>query len=190
MKIICVYGSPIRKGNSATIANSFLDAAKVCGAEVSSYSLYDIKFSGCKACMACKSTHKKCVLEDDLSIVLEQIHEADILLISTPIYDLDVTAQMKAFIERTHSFLGAGYGSIPRVKRLPAGKKTVFTIAQGNGKDMHQEVFPKYEKLFGSYGFTESHLIRACDVIKPGEIKSQPQILDQATELANRMLCA
>ena len=188
MNILCLYGSPNPSGNSATVADVFLETAGESGASIKTFELYSLEFSGCKACMACKTTKEGCVIDDDLTPVLEAIGKTDVLLLAAPIYNADINAVMRAFIERTHSFLGPGYGPLPGESRLAPGKKIVFVTAQGNKEDMFTDVYPRYKKFFKWYGFEESYLIRACGVVNPGEIKNQPQTLIEAKKLARRLI--
>jgi multimeric flavodoxin WrbA len=139
--------------------------------------------------MACKNGETACVLQDDLTAILSAIHSADILVLASPIYDQDVTAAMKAFVERTHSFLDPHGGPVPGNSRLEPGKKIVFVFAQGNTADMHTDVYPKYREFFKWYGFEPAYLLRACEVIKPGDILNQLDTLASAKALAKE-LCA
>ena len=188
MKFVCLYGSPRRYGNSATIARAFLETAKHQGAVVESFYLYSLKYAGCNACMACKTLNGACVKKDDLSRVLEAVREGDVLVLAAPIYYGDVSAAMRAFVERSHSYLGPNYGPLPGDSRLEPGKKLVLVIAQGHAACKHGEVYLKYKKYFGWYGFNQSFLLQACEVIEPGEIKEkQPEILEQARLLAEEL---
>ncbi|NIQ94227.1 MAG: flavodoxin family protein, partial [Desulfuromonadales bacterium] len=53
MKIVCLYGSPRRKGNSAIVARHFLAHASARGGEVQSFYLNGLEARGCQACNAC-----------------------------------------------------------------------------------------------------------------------------------------
>ena len=105
MKVVCLLGSPREKGNSATIANRFCKTAERLGAEVITAVLNKLDFRGCQGCMACKTKLDRCVLEDDLTDVLEAIRETDVLVLASPVYFWDVSSQLKAFIDRTFSYL-------------------------------------------------------------------------------------
>jgi multimeric flavodoxin WrbA len=188
INIVCLYGSPNPDGNSATVANAFLETARESGADIKTFELYALKFSGCKACMACKTGKETCIINDDLTPVLEAIGKTDVLLLAAPIYNADINAAMRTFIERTHSFLGPGYGPLPGESRLAPGKKLVFITTQGNKEDMFTDVYPRYNKFFRWYGFEEGFLIRVCGLVNPGEVKNQPQILTEAKHLARRLI--
>src|SRR3989304_7984942 len=99
MKVLGIYGSPRKGGNSDQLLDKALEGAKSAGAEV--YRIYarDLKMSGCIECGGCDRTGK-CVLEDDMQSVYPLLEEADIIIISSPIFFYGVTAQLKALSAR------------------------------------------------------------------------------------------
>lgn len=105
MKVVCLLGSPKPKGNSAFLAERFCSAAEARGAGVETFSLNQLNYRGCQACMACKTKHDRCVLKDDLEPVLDAVRQTDALVLATPVYYGEVTSQMKGFIDRTFSLL-------------------------------------------------------------------------------------
>ncbi|QGY39219.1 flavodoxin family protein [Pseudodesulfovibrio cashew] len=105
MKILAFNGSPRRgKWNTATMLENALEGARSAGAETELINLYKLDFKGCSSCFACKRKDRKetgvCVLRDDLQPVLEQVREADGLLLGTPVYYGAETSTMRAFMER------------------------------------------------------------------------------------------
>ncbi len=190
MKVVSVLGSPRTKGNSALMAERFLDAIRPRCAEVRSYVLNDLKYRGCQACYACKTTHDHCVVRDDLAEVLEAVRAADVLALATPVYYGDVTGQMKSFIDRTFSFLVPDYLTNPSPSRLAPGKKLVFIISQGRpDQNMFADVFPRYEWFLKWYGYSDIHLIRACGVRQAGDVAERDDIM-ALIELVARKVAA
>lgn len=189
MNIVCLLGSPRARSNSSTIAGRFADTAGKLGAEVKTYTLNDLKFRGCQACMACKKKSDKCVLKDDLAKVLEAIRGCDVLLLASPVYYGNVSSQLKACIDRLYSFLIPEFETSrdPHPVRLAAGKKLVFVLAQGQPESAFEGIFPNYDQFMKWYGFEESHLIRACDVIEAGAVEARPDILNLAEETARKV---
>ena len=96
MKITCVLGSPRPNGNGEVLAKRFGDTAEKLGAQVQTYVLNELNYRGCQACMACKTKSDKCVLQDDLTPVLESVREGDVLVMATPVYLWDVTSLLRA----------------------------------------------------------------------------------------------
>jgi multimeric flavodoxin WrbA len=105
MKVIAVNGSPRKeKWNTVTLLNNALEGAASVGADTEMVHLYDLIFSGCVSCFACKKIDRKqdgvCVLKDDLTPILDLVREADALLIGTPVYYHAESAATRAFLER------------------------------------------------------------------------------------------
>ena len=105
MKAIFLNGSPRKNWNTAMMLQSAQKGAESVGMETEYINLYDLQYTGCRSCMACKRKgveRCKCFWKDDLSPVIERIFEADELFVGSPIYLGDITSQVHALIERLH----------------------------------------------------------------------------------------
>jgi multimeric flavodoxin WrbA len=104
MKVIAVNGSPRKEWNTAILLQSALDGAASRGADTKLVHLYDLDYKGCYSCFACKlkggRSYGKCAAGDELKPVLDEIAEADALVLGSPIYFGTVTGQMRSFFER------------------------------------------------------------------------------------------
>lgn len=103
MKAIAINGSPRKGWNTEKLLIEALRGAESAGAETSLIQLYDLNYTGCKSCFGCKRKGMEqgyCILKDDLTSILNEILEADVLFLGSPIYFGDVTGQMVSFIER------------------------------------------------------------------------------------------
>jgi multimeric flavodoxin WrbA len=104
MKVIGINGSPRREWNTAQMVGSALRGAEAAGAETKLYHLCDISFSGCVSCFAClrlgAPTHGRCSYNDALKPVLDDILSSDALVLGSPVYFSDVTAGVRALLER------------------------------------------------------------------------------------------
>ncbi|MBO7446520.1 MAG: NAD(P)H-dependent oxidoreductase [Bacteroidales bacterium] len=122
-KIMVIDGGPRRNMNTASMLESFANGAKEGGAEVKLVRLYDMDYKGCMSCMACKLKGKAsniCKFKDALTPVLEEIAEADGLALGSPNYFGEITAQMRAFLERlAFAWLSYNDYSITAPKRMP-----------------------------------------------------------------------
>jgi len=187
MKIVALLGSPRAHKNSATIAQRFTATAAQLGAQVRTYELNRLTYRGCQGCYACKQTLDHCVLEDDLTEVLAAVQEADLLLLASPVYFGDVTAQLKGFIDRTFAYLKPDYPTNPQPSRL-APKQLVFVIAQGHPDEaLFADIFPRYQMFLQWMGFADCRLIRACG-IGPARVDAVPEQVLQQAEAAAREL--
>ena len=188
MKLVCLLGSPRSNGNSATIANRLSAAAKLLGAETRTFELNRLTYRGCQGCYACKQTLDHCVVRDDLTEVLAAVAAADAVVLASPVYYGDISAQLKGFIDRTFSYRKPDYPTNPEPSRL-SPKKLVFVLTQGHpDESLFADVFPRYEMFLKWMGFTETHLIRACG-IGPNRRDQVPQsVLQQTDQVAAKLL--
>ncbi len=102
-KVVAINASPRSAWNTGTLVREAAKGAEGEGAEVKLYDLYKLdKFTGCVSCFGCKLPEHlgTCVCKDGLSPVLEDIREADGLIIGTPNYLGDVSAAFRALYER------------------------------------------------------------------------------------------
>lgn len=114
MNVVTLLGSPRSGKNSASIANRFTESAAQLGAETRTFELNRLNYRGCQGCYACKQSLDHCVLNDDLSEVLNAVKEADLVVLASPVYYGDISAQLKGFIDRSYSYLKPDYLSNPQ----------------------------------------------------------------------------
>ncbi len=189
MNIVCLNGSPRVKGNSATIAARFCEAAEKAGAQVKNWYLNKLDFRGCQSCYGCKKTSDRCVLKDDLAEVLEAVHACDVMVLASPVYYGDVSAQLKAFIDRNYSLLTPEYTTSNKATRLAPGKKAVFILTQGDPNEKSfSDIYPKYSTFFKWMGFEDTELIRACGLGEAVTVEKRKDIMKQAEELARKLV--
>ena len=124
-KIIVIDGGPRKNFNTASMLQKFAEGAKSVSdkIEVKTVRLYGLDYKGCMSCMACKIKGKAsnvCKFKDALTPVLEEIAEADGLVLGSPIYFGDVTGQMHTFLERlAFPWLSYNDYSLTAPKRMP-----------------------------------------------------------------------
>lgn len=99
-KVLILSGSPRKGGNSDTLCNEFMKGAVETGNEVEKIFVADKKIGYCKACYACKKTGI-CAIKDDMTNVLQKMLDADVIVLSSPVYFYSISAQLKAVIDRT-----------------------------------------------------------------------------------------
>jgi len=102
MDVLVFLGSPRKKGNSEILTQALLEGVRQAGGSPEIIRLCDLKISPCISCGGCDKTGK-CVVEDDMTPLYEKIITIDKIIVSSPIYFYGVTAQTKAFIDRTQA---------------------------------------------------------------------------------------
>lgn len=108
MKVYAINGSPRKNKNTATLLQKALDGVKesVKDKEIETeiINLYDLNYTGCKSCFACKrlegKSYGKCAVKDDIQEVLDKVSQADGIIFGSPIYFGNITGQLQSFLER------------------------------------------------------------------------------------------
>ena len=133
MKVIAFNSSPRKEGNTFAILNMVLEEIKGAGIETEIYSMAGKPIQGCVSCYQClKNKDGKCAMEKDIANeCIAKMREADGILLGSPTYFSDVTAGMKALIERAGLVarangyflkrkVGAGVVAVRRAGAIPA----------------------------------------------------------------------
>jgi len=104
MRVIGINGSPRKKGNTQALLKVAMESSKI--DDVKLIHLVDYEILPCNGCGTCWKT-KKCPFDDDLEEVISELVSSDAIIIGSPAYYGTVSAQMKAFIDRSGELLGA-----------------------------------------------------------------------------------
>ena len=102
MDVLVFLGSPRKKGNSEILTEAVLEGVREAGGSPEIIRLCDLKISPCISCGGCNKTGK-CVVEDDMTPLYDKIITIDKIIVASPIYFYGITAQTKAFIDRTQA---------------------------------------------------------------------------------------
>jgi multimeric flavodoxin WrbA len=102
MKVVAFSGSARKDGNTAILVNAVFKELKKAGIKTELVQLSGKKIRGCIACMKCfENQDKRCALKGDvINDCIEKMLEADGIILASPTYFSDVSAEMKALIDR------------------------------------------------------------------------------------------
>ncbi len=103
MKVILFNGSPRKEGNTAYCLNVVSEELKAVGIECEYIWIGMENLQGCRGCYKCKENkNKKCAFDNDkMNEYIKKIIEADGIILGSPTYFADVSANIKALIERS-----------------------------------------------------------------------------------------
>jgi multimeric flavodoxin WrbA len=179
MKVVALFSSPRAKSNSTILGQAAVRATG--SSEISSFFLNDLNPRGCQACWLCKTKTEVCVLKDDLTQVLAAAAHADFIILTSPIFIGDVSAQLKIFIDRTFSWYKTDFKTNPEPGRLPPGKKLLLITSQFNPDPAkYASCQDYYISYFRSQGFKADSLV-AADIGLLDVTTEQPELLVEVT---------
>jgi multimeric flavodoxin WrbA len=102
MKVLGIYGSPRKEGNSDLLLDKILEGAKSAGAEITKVYVRDLKISGCQECGGCDQTGE-CVISDEMEKVYPLLWDTPIIFLSSPIFFYGLPAQAKMLVDRSQA---------------------------------------------------------------------------------------
>lgn len=102
MKVVAFNGSPRKDGNSVRLINHVFQVLQAEGIETELVQVGGNLIHGCTACYQCmEKQNGRCVIEGDIvNTCIEKMRQADGIILATPTYFADVTAELKALIDR------------------------------------------------------------------------------------------
>ena len=133
MKIMGFIASPRKEGNTAWIVNKILEGAKEQGAETQCWYFSDLDIKPCNGCFNChKGGERGCIIHDDMQKLYDALEHADALVLGSPIYMGQMSAQAKIFTDRLFARISPRFSPHFKDKENAAKKKLMFVFNQGN----------------------------------------------------------
>ena len=181
VKILAIYGSPRRNGNTAILLKRAVDGAREAGADVEEIVLRDLKMSPCLEIYGCQETGR-CAIRDDFQNVCGKLLACDGMLFASPIFFYTVSAHAKILIDRCQSLWVKKYW----IDKVPFGhreftKKGVFISAGATrGKKLFDGVLLTIRYFFDvlDMELTDTLLARQLDF--SGDVLKHPKLLENA----------
>lgn len=102
MKVLGIYGSPRKGGNTDIALDRVLEGAASQGVDISRIYASELKITGCRDCGGCTKTGV-CVNKDEMEAIYPLLIEARVIFLSSPVFFYNVTAQAKLLIDRSQA---------------------------------------------------------------------------------------
>ena len=183
-KIHVVQGSPRKKGNSITLAEQIAKGAESVGAVAERIYLHDKNISPCQACYACQRPDSSgCAIDDEMQPIYKKLIDADCWIIASPVYWFTMSAQTKLFMDRC--FALQAYK-----KDAFAGKQIAIAMSYGDTDAFNSGCVNALRTFQDAFRYVGANLIGMVygSAEKPGEIKSNQSLMDQAEALGKKLV--
>jgi multimeric flavodoxin WrbA len=129
-RLLVLVGSPRRNGNSATLAKAVQRGAESSGAQVSLRFVDDFISSFLRDCRLCRLTSGECAISDQFrSLFFDDFLPAHGVIFCSPVYWYGLSAQTKAFFDRTFCYYAASYPRAAEVTQCMSGKRIGLVLA-------------------------------------------------------------
>lgn len=176
-KVLILSGSPRRGGNSDLLCDEFARGANEAQNIVTKLFLRDKKIAPCNGCYYCQESDGVCAITDDMSEILKKIAEADVIVMSSPVYFYAIDAQMKALIDRC-------VAQWTKIKN----KEFYYIMTAAEDSDTVMDCTLECFRGFAVCldGSVEKGVIYGKGVYQVGEVKNTPY-MQQAYEMGKRV---
>ncbi len=176
-KIIIINGSPRKNKNTHQMLLEVERGAREMGAETEVVHLYDLQYTDCKSCFACKrrgnKTNGVCALRDGLRPVLEKIADADGVIIGSPVYYGNLTGQVLSFINRmlypvAQFELDPATGKMMSMLRKPKRCALIVTMNASEEYLKQSPMIQTFENMSGMIGMVlgSCETLYSCDTLQ------------------------
>ena len=158
--VLVLVGSPRENGNTEMLADAFIEGAKKKGNNVTKINVGKMKINGCIDCKYCFTHEGKCSQRDGMDEIYPLISNADMIVFATPIYFFEMTAQLKAVVDRLYASAHAGF---------KISKCALLAVAGGDDK-VFEPLLKMYENIYTYIKWENVGIITVSGVNGKGEI--------------------
>jgi multimeric flavodoxin WrbA len=182
MKVIAFNGSPRKDGNTALLIKEVFSELEKEGIATELIQVGGRPLRGCIACMQCgKNKNERCAIDSDsLNEYLAKMFAADGIILGSPVYFTDVTAEMKALIDRA-GFVARQNGHLLK-RKVGAGVVAVRRAGSIHTFDTLNHFFTINQMVVPGSDYWNLGIGRV-----PGEVRSDEEGMQTMRTLGNNM---
>ncbi|MBW1763223.1 MAG: NAD(P)H-dependent oxidoreductase [Deltaproteobacteria bacterium] len=187
MFIVGLKGSFRTRGNSNTLMATFLEKAKILGADTHCLDIPNMDISPCRGCGTCERKGF-CPIDDDMQKIYPLFRKADIIVVATPVYFYGPSAQIKAVIDRSQALWSRKYIYKLTDPGMKQRKGIIISTGATKGKNLFQGInlIAKYFFDGISAEFAESITCRGMEGIDA--VRKDPTAISASKEHAEKLL--
>ncbi len=177
MFALAINGSPRKNGNTQAMLEKVLNTLQEQGWETELEQVGGKTIKGCVACNTCfKKANQRCAFDDAFNPIFEKMLKADAIIIGSPTYFTDVTAETKALIDR------AGFVSMANDCALKA-KIGAAAIAVRRGGATHAFDTINHLYMISRMIIPGSTYWNMGYGLRPGEVKEDEEAMENMGHL-------
>lgn len=179
LKLLAIVGSPRLKGNTNYLVDAALKEATRLGVETEKISICRYEVKPCMGHANC-ATFTNCKTNDDTGWILDSFCEADGVILATPVYYYNVTAQMKTFIDRN-------YFLYKKERRSKARAVGIIVVAEMEG--IEDTLYTLNQFVDWSFHVGEAKRFTVSGyALNPGDARRNSSLVEEARNLGRQMV--
>jgi arsenate reductase (thioredoxin) len=180
MFMLGLQGSPRKKGNTQFLLKTFMNEAEEIGVRTQVIKVSEKNIVPCKGCGFCEKKGRCITQDDDMTReIYPLLREADVIVLASPVYFYNVTAQLKALIDRSQTLWSRKY-------KLniedPGGKmRRGFLLSLGatKGKNLFEGVKLTAKYFFDAVAASDEGSLTYWRIEHPKDMEKHPTIHEE-----------
>lgn len=189
-QILGIGGSPRAGGNSDHLLKQILKGCEQNGASTRPALLRNYQFQGCIGCERCRKDKICTGLNDGMTLLYPEIATSKALVLVCPTHNYNITAWMKAFIDRLYCFYNFENTRPRKWSSQLAGQGRKAVIAaiceQESAKDMGFTLDAMRLPL-EALGYDIIGELPVLNIFDKAGVRNHPEIMEQAEHAGNRL---
>jgi multimeric flavodoxin WrbA len=187
INVLAIIGSKRKNGNTSILIDKIYENISSKSINLNKLFIKDYTFEGCLGCNSCHDS-TTCIMNDDMQKIYKMMDDTDVLILASPTYYYNVTADMKKLIDRFFclNIFDKNDRTLWTSKYHESGKKAgiVVSICEQQSKEDIGFTTLAMKKPLQDIGYNIIYTIEAINSFYKGDILKQPDTLIEAKKCA------
>jgi len=189
IKVLGLFGSPRRGGNTDLLLEEMLKGAQSQGAEIERIFLSQLNISPCQECRKCEVSGN-CVINDEMQEIYPRLTKANFIILASPIFFYSVTAQTKILIDRCQTLWARKYV----LKQQPLNKEIInrkgwfISVGGTKGSNLFKGAVLTVRYFFDAIDVKYNDELLFPEIDEKGAIKKHPTALKEAFRMGRQLI--
>ena len=188
MFVLGLQGSPRKKGNSSFLLSEFMAEAQSLGAKTHVVEVDKQNIQPCKEYIVCE---KKgfCPIDDDMKHeIYALLRRADVIVVASPVFFFNVTAQLKALIDRCQTFWARKYKFKLKDPNSKYRRGFMLAVGASRGKSLFDGIHLTAKYFFDAVDASYDGSLTYRGIESAGAIQKHPSAQQEVREAVRKAL--
>jgi arsenate reductase len=189
MFVLGLQGSPRKKGNTNYLIKTFMNEAEKSGARTHVIEVAEKNIIPCIGCGLCEKKGHCVTQDDDMTLeIYPLLREADVIVAASPIYFYNVTAQLKALIDRSQTLWSRKYRLNIEDPRGKMRRGFLLSLGATKGKNLFEGVKLTAQYFFDAVRASYEGSLTYWQIEHLGDMKKHPTMHEEVRDAVGRLL--
>ena len=189
MFVLGLQGSPRKKGNTNYLLQAFMNEAEKSGAQTHIIEVAKKNIVPCIGCGTCEKKGRCITQDDDMTLeIYPLLREADVIVLASPIYFYNVTAQLKALIDRSQTLWSRKYRLNIEDPKGKTRRGFLLSLGATKGKNLFEGVKLTAQYFFDAVRASYEGSLTYWQIEHTGDMEKHPTMHEEVRDAVGRLL--